>query len=101
MARARERLWENAPPEVDCDDPDTWVGPIQRYNEEGTGNVGSEYSWKYKGIGAKIGLCECSGLILQFGEWPSSFWVKVISSSLNEFVAFIAFFPKAISHRDL
>ncbi len=54
-----------------------------------------------KELVAKIGLCECSRLILQFGEWPSSFWVKVISSSLNEFVAFIAFFPKAISHRDL
>ena len=50
MVRARERLWENAPPEVDCNDPDTWVGPIKRYSEEGTGNVGSEYSWKYKGI---------------------------------------------------
>ena len=49
----------------------------------------------------KIGLCECLRLILQFGEWPSSFWVKVISSSRNEFVAFIAFFPKAIFHRDL
>ena len=53
MARARERLWENAPPEVDCNDPDTWVGPIKRYHEEGTGNVGSEYSWKYKGIGGE------------------------------------------------
>jgi hypothetical protein len=53
MARARERLWENAPPEVDCNDPDTWVGPIKRYNEEGTGNRGSEYSWKYKGIGGE------------------------------------------------
>ena len=53
MARARERLWENAPPEVDCDDSDTWVGPIKRYNEAGTGNVGGEYSWKYKGIGGE------------------------------------------------
>ena len=53
MARARERLWENAPPEVDCNNPDTWVGPIKRYSEEGTGNVGGEYSWKYKGIGGE------------------------------------------------
>ena len=34
MARARQLLWDSAPPSVKRDDPTTWVGPI-REEEEG------------------------------------------------------------------
>ncbi len=54
-AQARERLWENAPPEIDRDNPDTWIGPIQEYREKNNekGNDGGGYGWWYRGIGSK------------------------------------------------
>ena len=65
MARARERLWENAPPEIKRNDPDTWVGPIKKYKKENSTvavdtssesnfNVpdnGGEFGWYYRSIG--------------------------------------------------
>jgi hypothetical protein len=54
-AQARERLWENAPPGIDPNNPDTWVGPIQEYREKNNekGNDGGGYGWWYRGIGSK------------------------------------------------
>ena len=32
-ARARERLWDDPPPSMKKNDPDTWVGPIKEEEE--------------------------------------------------------------------
>ena len=55
MALARERLWENAPPEIDRDNPGTWVGPIKEYGQEqhNKGDEGSGCGWWYRGIGCE------------------------------------------------
>ena len=52
-ARARERLWENAPAELDRTDSDTWIGPIEEYRERKgqKGNDGGAFSWYYRSIG--------------------------------------------------
>ena len=34
MKRARDHLWENAPPQLLREDPDTWTGPFQETNED-------------------------------------------------------------------
>ena len=48
MARARERLWEGAPPRMKRDDPSTWMGPFRPDEEdEGPGNQRIGYLWKY------------------------------------------------------
>ena len=54
-ALARERLWENAPLEIDRDNPDTWVGPIQEYRQKKgeKGNDGGGYGWWYRSIGSE------------------------------------------------
>ena len=33
MAQARDSLWEAAPPELDRNDPDTWIGPLPDRDE--------------------------------------------------------------------
>ena len=33
MARARDRLWDGAPPSMDRYAPETWVGPIKKEEE--------------------------------------------------------------------
>ena len=60
-ALARERLWENAPPEIDRDNPDTWVGPIQEYRQKKgeKGNDGGGYGGGTAVSAAKSGWYAC------------------------------------------
>ena len=52
MARARGRLWDNAPPELDANDPETWVGRLEQYKDDRGNNRGG-YGWKYREIGSE------------------------------------------------
>ena len=46
MERARERLWQGAPPCLVRDDPDSWVGPFKREDECGdTSSHRHGYGW--------------------------------------------------------
>ena len=47
--RARDHLWENAPPQLDRDDPDTWVGPFTKENENEDGaDLRRGYRWNFR-----------------------------------------------------
>ena len=49
MRRAREAMWEMAPPEFDREDPDTWIGPFPE--REDPPNILADYIWKYRACG--------------------------------------------------
>ncbi len=49
MAQARDSLWEAAPPELDRNDPDTWIGPLPDRDEPPSSMGG--YTWKYRDRG--------------------------------------------------
>ena len=59
MAACRERLWQDAPASMCADDPDSWVGPIAKEDETGSGmhgisvNSRSGYIWKERVAGAE------------------------------------------------
>ena len=46
MERARESLWEAAPPEIDRHDPDTWSRPLPERREPP--NVMVDHVWKFR-----------------------------------------------------
>jgi len=52
MARARERMWDGAPPGVEQDNPVTWIGPLQATSQERDNAYGG-YSWKYRELGSE------------------------------------------------
>ncbi|MBI1928378.1 phytanoyl-CoA dioxygenase family protein [Candidatus Poribacteria bacterium] len=52
MARARERLWENAPPPLDRNRPETWVGPFPEKCDDPK-SVRGGYSWKFREPGGE------------------------------------------------
>ncbi len=63
MAKARDRLWDNKPVELDRNKPETWVGPIKAYKGKidvkgdksrdsiGKGNEGQNFRWHFRSIG--------------------------------------------------
>jgi hypothetical protein len=54
MARARDRLWDNPPPSVRRDEPESWIGPIRAEEESlERENTKSEYSWSYRKPGSE------------------------------------------------
>jgi hypothetical protein len=47
--RARNHLWENAPPQLDRHNPDTWVGPFTKENENEEGaDLRRGYRWNFR-----------------------------------------------------
>jgi hypothetical protein len=51
-ARARDRLWDNAPPSLRRDDPDTWIGPIREEEvSEERANYKKGFRWQYRAPG--------------------------------------------------
>ena len=52
MARAREQLWAAAPPPLDRNNPDTWIGPFsEKCDDSNTKRSG--YSWKFREPGGE------------------------------------------------
>jgi hypothetical protein len=53
-ARARDRLWEGAPPTRKRDDPDTWIGPFtpEEENEDGS-NHRKGFRWNFREPGSE------------------------------------------------
>ena len=53
-ARARDRLWQGAPPRLRRDDPDTWVGPFrpEEENEDGS-NHRKGFRWNFREPGTE------------------------------------------------
>ena len=51
-ARARERLWDDPPPSLKKDDPETWIGPIKPEEEsDDRENFKRSYRWQYRKLG--------------------------------------------------
>lgn len=51
-ARARERLWDDPPPSIKKDDPESWIGPIKPEEEsEDPDNFKKGYRWQYRKVG--------------------------------------------------
>ena len=54
MARARNRLWEGAPPSMDRYVPETWAGPIKKEEEcEDTMNRKGGFRWNFREPGGR------------------------------------------------
>jgi hypothetical protein len=54
MARARERLWDGAPPSLRREEPATWVGPIAADDEsEDKLNYRKGFRWQYREPGSE------------------------------------------------
>lgn len=65
MAKARNRLWDNKPPELDRNNPETWLGPIKEYKGNidvegdksrdtiGKGDYGHKFGWQFRSIGVE------------------------------------------------
>jgi hypothetical protein len=53
-ATARERLWDDPPPSLRKDDPNSWIGPIKP-NEvsEDPDNFKKDYRWMYRKVGSE------------------------------------------------
>lgn len=53
-ARARDRLWQGAPPRLRRDDPDTWIGPFrpEEENEDGS-NYRKGFRWNFREPGTE------------------------------------------------
>ncbi len=48
-ARARKQMWEGAPPPLERNDPDTWMGPFEKEEEsEDQNSVRKSFSWKFR-----------------------------------------------------
>lgn len=52
MERARERLWQGAPPTLKRDDPDTWVGPFPESTDD-PNSVWYDFTWKFREPGSE------------------------------------------------
>lgn len=52
MARARETLWASAPPELDRNDPSTWVGPFANPSDDRM-SLRHGFSWKFRQPGSE------------------------------------------------
>ncbi len=51
-ARARERLWDEPPPSIKKDDPQTWIGPIKIEEEsDDPENLKKGFNWRYRRLG--------------------------------------------------
>ena len=58
-ARARERLWDDPPPSLKKDDPDSWVGPIKPEEESmDKSNYKRGYRWQYRKVGREPWMVE-------------------------------------------
>ena len=58
-ARARNRLWDDPPPSLNKDDPDTWVGPIKAEEEsDDRSNFKRGYRWQYRKLGREPWMIE-------------------------------------------
>ena len=54
MERARDCLWQGAPPPLVRDDPDSWVGPFKREDECGdTSSHRHGYGWQFREPGGE------------------------------------------------
>ena len=54
MARARDRLWDGAPPSMDRYAPETWVGPIKEEEEcQDSMNAKRGFRWNYREPGTE------------------------------------------------
>ena len=50
-ATACERLWDDPPPSLSKDDPDSWIGPIKPEEEsEDPDNFKKGYRWQYRKV---------------------------------------------------
>jgi len=47
MERAQERLWAGAPPELQRDDPETWIGPFVESSDD-PDSVRHDFTWKFR-----------------------------------------------------
>jgi len=53
-ARARERLWDDPPPSMKKDEPETWVGPIKPEEESDDRlNLKRGFGWRYRLLGGE------------------------------------------------
>ena len=51
-ARARDRLWDDSPPSLRRDNPDTWIGPIKEEEvSEESENYKKGFRWQYRAPG--------------------------------------------------
>jgi len=51
---ARERLWDDAPPSLSEDDPESWIGPFKPEDEsEEKQNFRKGYRWQYRKVGGE------------------------------------------------
>lgn len=54
VARAVDVFWENAPPPMDRDDPETWFGPFREEQEISNGeDYRGGYRWNFRNIGSE------------------------------------------------
>lgn len=59
MARARDRLWDGAPPSLKRDEPDTWVGAFLKEDEnEDQGNRRGGFRWNFREPGGENWMVE-------------------------------------------
>ena len=58
-ARARERLWDDPPPSMRKDDPESWVGPIKPEEESDDRlNLKKGFGWRYRLLGQEPWMAE-------------------------------------------
>lgn len=58
-ARARERLWDEPPPSIKRDDPESWVGPIKPEEEsDDPENLKKGFGWRYRRLGKEPWMAE-------------------------------------------
>ena len=97
-ARARERLWDDPPPSLKKDDPDSWVGPIKPEEESmDKSNYKRGYRWQYRKVGREPGWLSCWQRIRLCGVLRSRCWVRGIFQSLQVCAVFIVRCPMAMS----
>jgi hypothetical protein len=49
MKRGRDRMWANLPPPLECDRPDTWVGPLEQCDDPDSHR--HNYMWRLRAPG--------------------------------------------------
>ena len=76
-ARARERLWDDPPPSLKKDDPDSWVGPIKPEEESmDKSNYKRGYRWQYRKVGREPWMVELLAKIQLCGGDAERCWVR-------------------------